>query len=435
MPILNKDKMCALLDFSKEEDGSEWSESEMNLAVLVSNIFSGVFERDAMGQLIIEKELAEKSSRTKSEFLSRMSHEIRTPMNAIIGMTNLARNSDDPVKRDDYLEKSAAASQDLLRLIDGVLDISDLSDGKFKLDSAEFCFEAMLQSVLRKANLSFGKKHQTLSADIGSPIPDLLMGDERRLSEVIDNLLENASKFTPDHGAVQLKAFVTNTENDLLTIQIDVIDSGIGVPKDKQDLIFAAFEQVDGGIDRKYGGAGLGLHLCKAIIEKMGGEIWVESEPGKGSKFSFTFRVQMKSSGFETETPASFSGKKMLLVDDIEINREIVMAILEQTQIETVCAVNGREAVEIFARDPDGFDVILMDINMPEMDGVEATRRIRALGTGNSSRVPIIALTANTNPEDVKNYFAAGMTDHAGKPVDFDEIFCKIDLHLKLVSK
>jgi len=381
-------------------------------------------------RLIIEKELAEKTSRAKSEFLSRMSHEIRTPLNAIIGMTNLARNSDDSEKRNNYLEKSAVASGELLRLIEDVLNISDLRDGEFNINNNEFQFDNMLQSVLEKTSTMTKRKNQTFLTSIDPSLPKIIIGDDRRLAQVIDKLLSNARKFTPDNGEIRLNAFVVNTENDQLTIQIDVTDNGIGIPKDKQDIIFLAFEQADGGIDRKYDGAGLGLHISKTIIEKMGGKIWVESELGKGSKFSFTFPARMKLLDTKTAASASLSGMTMLLVDDIEINREIVMAILEETQIQFVCAANGSEAVEIFKSNPAKFNIILMDINMPEMDGTEATRQIRALGTKEGTRVPIIALTANTSSENVKNYLAAGMTDHIGKPAVFDEIIRKINLYI-----
>ena len=430
-PIFSRGEMIGVLDFSKESTDQEWSDSEINLATLFASILSGVFEREAMGRTIIAKELAERSSRAKSEFLSRMSHEIRTPLNAIIGMTNLAQKATDPVKRNDCLEKSAAASRYLLRLIESVLDKSDLSDGKFSLDSSEFRFNVMMQRVLKNASQLFERKKQTLTTNIDPSIPEILVCDENRLAQVIDNLLSNANKFTPEGGAIRVKAAVINSENDRLTVQIDVSDNGIGIPKDKHALIFEAFEQIDGGIDRKYDGAGLGLNLSKTIVQMMGGKIWFESEQGKGSTFSFTFLAQKKTPEAETVSTGSFSGKTTLLADDIEINREIIMAILEETQMQFVCAVNGREAVEIFKSDPKKFDIILMDINMPEMDGMEAARRIRALGTEEGSRVPIIAITANTSPDDVKKYFEAGITDHIKKPADFDEVLKKINLHLK----
>ena len=433
-PFFIKEEMIGLIDFSKGTTEKEWSDSEINLATLFASILSGVFEREKMERTILVKEIAERSSRAKSEFLSRMSHEIRTPLNAIIGMTYLARNAETPNKRNEFLEKSTAASNNLLKLIEDVLDISDLSDGSFKLGNSEFRFEKMLKDVLKQASQVFEKKHQTLSTEIDTSIPEILIGDEGRLSQAIDSLLSNASKFTPDKGSIHVKASATKRKNDFLTIQIDVTDTGIGIPKDKQDIIFDAFEQIDGGIDRKYDGAGVGLYLAKTIVEMMGGKIWVESEPGKGSKFSLTFQTQIKAPEAESETLTSFSGKTTLLVDDVEINREIVMAILEDTKMEFVCAVNGREAVDIFSSDPKKFDIIFMDINMPEMDGVEATSRIRSLGA-EGSKVPIIAITANTSPDDVKKYFDAGMTDHIKKPADFDEVLYKINLHLKKKSQ
>jgi len=373
-------------------------------------------------RLISEKEIAEKSSRAKNEFLSRMSHELRTPLNAVIGMTNLARNTDDHAAKNDFLCKSAAASQNLLRLVEDVLDISDLNDGNFKLANSEFYFGNMLRAELQKAKQLFEKKNQTLAADVDPLIPESLIGDEKRLAQVIGNLVSNAGKFTPDYGSVQIDIFKISNENGYITVQIDVKDTGIGIPKDKQAVIFSAFEQADGGINRKYGGAGIGLYLSKAIAEKMGGEIWFESEPGKGSKFSFTFKAQTGQPSIESEKPASFAGSTILLADDVDINREIIMALFEDTQMQFVCAVNGNEAVELFKAAPSKYDVILMDINMPEMDGVEATRRIRSLGISEGVTVPIIAVSANTGPEETAGYLSAGMNDYLGKPVDFDKI-------------
>ena len=381
-------------------------------------------------RLIIEKELAEKTSRAKSEFLSRMNHEIRTPLNAIIGLTNLALHVDDPVKRHGYLEKSSAASRHLLRLIEDVLDVSDLREGNFLLDSSEMLFKPMIQRILKQAGPQFKKKSQVLNTEIDPSIPEILLGDERRLAHVIGKLLSNAAKFTQGNGIISLKASVILAEEENLTVQIDVSDNGIGIPKDRQDEIFTMFGHQNDGVSRKYDGAGLGLHLSKTIVEMMGGKIWVESEPGKGSRFSFTFRALRKTPEPEKATSSTFSGKTALLADDIEINRDIIMAILEDTQMQFVCAENGREVAEIFEADQKKFDVILMDINMPVLDGVGAARRIRALDTPEAKRVPIIAVTANTTPEDIKSYYAAGMNDHIKKPVDFDEVIRKISTHI-----
>ena len=429
-PVFNQGRPCALLDFSKGDDESEWSASEINLANLVANIFSGIFERDAMEQLIIEKELAAKSSHAKSEFLSRMSHEMRTPMNAILNMTHFAQNEDDPIKKEEYLGIVTVASHDLLRLIENVLDMSDLNAERFTLDSSEFRFNVLLQDVLQQTDQLLAQKRHSLSTDIDPSIPETLVGDKRRLAQAIGCLLSNACKFTPDRGSIRIKASVLHEEDDLITMQIDVTDNGIGISKNRQDILFTAFEQLDGGMNRRFGGAGLGLYLSKTIIEKMGGKIWFASEPDKGSTFSFTFRARRKPSDqHATGTSVSFFGKTALLVDDMEINREILMALLEETHMHFVCAANGREAVEAYAANPKKFDLILMDINMPLMDGVEATRRIRDLGP-EGARVPIIAMTANTNSGEVRRYLAAGMTDHLGKPADFGEIVRKINLYI-----
>ena len=382
-------------------------------------------------RLIIEKETAERSSRAKSEFLSRMSHEMRTPMNAIIGMTKLAQNTFDHDKISGYLIKVDSASRNLLQLIDDVLDIADIQEGKLSLSISEFHFTAMLQGVFDEMRLFFDAKHQLFTYDIDSAIAEILLCDEIRLAQVVKNLLSNASKFTADHGSIQLKAFALDSTDGQLTVQVEITDTGIGISEEQQKNLFVVFEQADGGISRKYDGAGLGLYICKCITDMMSGAIWVESEPYKGSKFAFTFKAQIKPQEEMAGITASFHGKTALLVEDVDINREIVMAMLEDTRLHIICAENGREAVDLFTSDPGKFDVIFMDINMPEMDGVEATRRIRALGTPESGHIPIIAMTANILPEEVRGYLAAGMTDHIGKPVDFDKLLLMINRYTR----
>ncbi|MCL2815971.1 MAG: response regulator [Oscillospiraceae bacterium] len=382
-------------------------------------------------RLIIEKETAEKTSRQKSEFLSRMSHEMRTPMNAIMGMTALAKSAGNTEKRDDMLDKINSASGQLLKLIDDVLDMSDIEDNKLRLSCSEFSFAVMIRDILNKADPDIRKKQQSLTTDIDPSIPDTLLGDEKRLTQVILNLLSNAIKFTPEQRSIQINAFVREVAEETLIMQIEMIDNGIGMSKEQQESLFVPFEQADGGISRKYGGVGLGLAIAHHIVGLMGGEIWVESELGKGSKFMFTIKTQIKSPETKADSPISLDGKKLLLVEDMEINREIVMAILEDTGLQIVCAENGKEALDMFSAAPGQYDVILMDINMPVMDGLEAARRIRALGAPEGARIPIIAMTANVLMSEVEKYLADGMTDHIGKPVDFDKLLSKLYNYIK----
>jgi CheY-like chemotaxis protein/two-component sensor histidine kinase len=327
------------------------------------------------------------------------------------------------------LDKISKASGQLLGLIDDVLDMSDIEDNKLRLSSAEFSFAFMIREILNKANPDIKIKQQSLTTSIDPSIPDTLIGDEKRLAQVILNLLSNAEKFTPPQGSIQINAFVREVEGETLTMQIEVIDNGIGISEEQREKLFIPFEQADGGIDRKFGGAGLGLPISKHIVELMGGEIRIESEPGKGSKFAFTVKTRLKAPETEDEGPICLDGKTALVVDDVVINREIVMAMLEGTGLQIECAENGREALDIFTSTPDKFDVILMDINMPEMDGVEATKRIRALDSG--ARVPIIAMTANILMSEVDSYLAAGMNDHIGKPLDIEDVIGKLSTYLR----
>jgi len=380
--------------------------------------------------MIIEKETAEKASRQKSAFLSRMSHEMRTPMNAIIGMSVLAKNTANNEKRDDMLDKINTASDQLLKLIDDVLDMSDIEDNKLRLSVSDFNFAVMIREILNKANREVKTKQQSLTTDIDPSIPDTLISDEKRLKQVILNLLSNAIKFTPDQGSIQINAFVREVKEETLVLQIEVIDNGIGMSPEHQEKLFTPFEQADGGADRKYGGAGLGLAISRYIVGMMGGELWIESEQGKGAKVAFTVKTQLAAPKVKEDGSFSFAEKTALLAEDMEINREIVMAMLEDTGLNIECAENGLETLEMFSSAPDRYDVILMDINMPVMDGLEATRRIRALDVPKGAQIPIIAMTANVLMSEVETYLANGMTDHVGKPVDFDKLINKLNKYL-----
>jgi len=294
LPVFVKGKLHAIIDLSKDENGSEWSESEINLAVLVSSVISGVFTRNAIEhdleavlklqtELVAAKEQAEYSSRAKSEFLSRMSHEMLTPVNAINGLLRVIKMK--PEKTEGYLGDFEKASQDLHGLINSVLDISYVEYGITELEESEFSFREMLDTVIKEAAGFSETKKQKVTSEIKQSVPEVLIGDKKHLSQIVANILANAIKFTPDRGEIHISAHVTDNEKNSCRIQIEVTDNGIGIAKENHGRLFELFEQVDGSHSRKHGGIGIGLALSKRYIEKMDGIIRVESELGKGSKF------------------------------------------------------------------------------------------------------------------------------------------------------
>jgi CheY-like chemotaxis protein/anti-sigma regulatory factor (Ser/Thr protein kinase) len=266
--------------------------------------------------------------------------------------------------------------------------------------------------------------------EVDENIPRFLIGDDQRLAQVITNLLSNAVKFTPEAGEIRLTATLVDEQDGLCELRIEVQDNGIGISRDQQKRLFSAFVQADNSTSRVYGGTGLGLVICKRIVDLMCGHIWIESEIGKGSKFIFTIKAKRGEGSSADETTAAstemkeneFQGKVMLLAEDIEINREILISLLEETGITIDCAENGQEALDIVAANPEKYDVVFMDVQMPQMDGLEATRRIRALPERERGRLPIIAMTANVFKSDIDECRAAGMDSHIGKPLDIDKV-------------
>jgi CheY-like chemotaxis protein len=362
-----------------------------------------------------------------------MSHEMRTPLNAIIGMTAMAENVEDIEKKDYCLSKIETASTHLLGVINNVLDMSKIEANKLDLSPVNFSFVKMIREVTGIIIFRVNEKDQKLTIHTDENIPPFLVGDDQRLGQVITNLLSNATKFTPRGGEIILDCRLMGREDGFCVIQIMVKDSGIGISTEQQMKLFSSFQQADSSTSRKFGGTGLGLAISKRIVEMMGGRIWVESEQDRGASFYFIVRL---AEGLEEEGPSvkergqeetdDFSGFSMLLAEDVEINQEIVVSLLEPTGITVDCAENGSLALKMFSAAPDKYGIIFMDIQMPEMDGYEATRCIRALDIPKAKSIPIIAMTANVFREDVERCLESGMNDHVGKPLDIEVMLQKL---------
>jgi len=521
------------------------------------------------------RKAAEAASIAKGEFLSRMSHEIRTPMNAIIGMINIGMAAEDVYRKNYCFSKADTAAKHLLDLINDILDMSKIEADKLELSYSEFDFEKTLKDIISITNVRAVKKNLHFIVNLESDVPTYIFSDELRLSQVITNLLTNAIKFTPEGGTIILDITMTNEVDDDIVIKTSVSDSGIGISEEQQKRLFKSFNQADASISQKYGGTGLGLAICKRIVELLGGKIWIESELGVGSKFTFTFNAKkvdkasqskslsninlrnlrilavdecaatreyfthtmevlniqcdVSSSGheaiemidrakenpyniffvdwkmsdmscieltkhikeicgteaqvimtstqdcldFEKEALAAgvnlfvskplfsstlvdainicmggnqnhsdenandfashndaFSAHTILIAEDIEINREIMSAVLEDTGVNIDYAENGKLAVSMFCENPNKYSLIMMDINMPEMNGYDATRQIRALDLAEARDIPIIAMTANVFKDDIDKCIESGMNDHTGKPISANELFDKLSKYL-----
>ena len=418
----------AIYSLEIKGDISDKSLDHDNLIGLVDVLQTQIDNRKEIeGQLRAAKEIAEHATLAKSEFLSMMSHEIRTPLNAIVGLTYLMQQEEVSEKMAENLRILQFSSDNLHLLINDVLDFSKIEAGKIELEKVSFDIKQLVSNIKKANQVKAEEKENKIKLMIDDDVPQMVMGDVLRLGQVISNLVSNAVKFTRKGSIVIELALHKKTETKAF-LKISVADTGIGIPKDKQEIIFDHFTQANSQTTREFGGTGLGLVITKKLLELFGSEIKLESEFGKGSKFYFDLELELGGEQkFKKDDSSShilnehtLKGLRVLLVEDYPMNVKVACRFLERWNVQVDVAENGQIALYKFA--PQKYDLILMDIQMPVMDGYETTRNIRLLDTD----IPIIALTASSSLSNQDIAFQVGMTDYLTKPFNPKELFQKI---------
>jgi signal transduction histidine kinase/DNA-binding response OmpR family regulator len=362
-------------------------------------------------------ELAEAASKAKGDFLSNMSHEMRTPMNAIIGMTAMGKKADDTKDKHIALNKIGEAASQLLGVINDVLDMAKIEADKLELIPVEYDFEKLLQKVVTVVNFRMDEKRQQFTLNVEKSVPRYIIGDDQRLTQVIINLLSNATKFTREGGNIGFKISLLQETDEYCELCFEVADDGIGISPKQQEKIFHAFEQAESGTSRKYGGTGLGLVISKRIVELMGGTISVESELGKGSRFIFTIKVERSSKSSNILLPGNinWANVKILVVDDMPEIRGQFRDLFDHLELRYDTAADGFEACQKI-EESGGYDIYFVDWNMPGMDGIELTKRIKSQ-TKEGGQSVVIMITA-LDWDQIKNEAKkAGVDAHLIKPI------------------
>jgi signal transduction histidine kinase len=374
-------------------------------------------------ELRAARDMAEKNARAKSEFIANMSHEIYTPLNAILGMGRILEGTELDVQQREHLDNALHSVKLLRNIIEDILDISAMDSGRLKIEQSEFDVRDIVRNVCGLVEEEAAAKSLDLHSDVAPSVPSAIIGDSLRVEQILFNLVKNAVKFTPS-GSVSVKVSSEGHSGKDAKLLFEVRDTGIGMTKEQTERVFSPFYQADSSRTRKYGGTGIGLAICKGLVDLMKGDIRCETEPDKGSVFSFTiaFRLpgnssaEIKSCGGDDEDDfGTLGGMKVLLVEDNEINQIVAAEFLSVKGIKTDVVDTGLEALNVL-NGGAAYDIVLMDIQMPEMDGITATRRLRE--NPMLKKLPIIALTAHSLPEDRELSLKSGMNDHLTKPIN-----------------